>query len=282
MNAVLDSRTEPRAIVHRTRGDTHGPITRLVSPGDLGELIKPFVFLDLFQIPPSAGSLFGWHPHSGIATLTLIHGGATRYEETTGQKGLLNEGGVEWMRAGRGVWHTGTTVGPEVTTGFQLWVALPAELELAPSQSRYLSAKEVPSAGKARLILGSHQNAASVIQAPPGINYLDLKLESGESYYYQPPAAHQVAWLALSQGAVHVGEDVSAGELVIFEESEAGIAIQAKRSSRLVLGSAIKHPHPLVLGRHSVHTNAEALRAGKREIIRIGDELIAAGTIRQS
>ena len=35
--------TETRAIVHRTRGSTHGPITRLVSPGDLGQFLKPFV-----------------------------------------------------------------------------------------------------------------------------------------------------------------------------------------------------------------------------------------------
>jgi hypothetical protein len=26
-----------------------GPFTRLVSPGDIGELIKPFVFLDYFD-----------------------------------------------------------------------------------------------------------------------------------------------------------------------------------------------------------------------------------------
>jgi hypothetical protein len=36
-----------RRIVRRTRGQTRGPITRLMSPSDLGELIKPFVFLDL-------------------------------------------------------------------------------------------------------------------------------------------------------------------------------------------------------------------------------------------
>ena len=36
-----------RAIVNRTRGLKHGPITRLMSPSDLGEILKPFVFLDL-------------------------------------------------------------------------------------------------------------------------------------------------------------------------------------------------------------------------------------------
>ena len=35
-----------RAIVQRTRGQTHGPVTRLMSPSDFGEILKPFVFLD--------------------------------------------------------------------------------------------------------------------------------------------------------------------------------------------------------------------------------------------
>jgi redox-sensitive bicupin YhaK (pirin superfamily) len=103
MNAMLQSPREVRAIVHRTRGQTHGPITRLVSPSDLGGLIKPFVFLDLFKIPASGEPLFGWHPHSGIATLTLVQEGATSYEETTGQKGVLRAGGVEWMRLFDGI-----------------------------------------------------------------------------------------------------------------------------------------------------------------------------------
>ncbi|GKT22443.1 hypothetical protein [Acidovorax sp. SUPP3334] len=45
---VAEPASRARAIVHRTRGTTHGPITRLMSPGDLGEWLKPFVFLDLF------------------------------------------------------------------------------------------------------------------------------------------------------------------------------------------------------------------------------------------
>ncbi len=280
MSAALQSPVKARAIVHRTRGQTHGPITRLVSPSDLGELIKPFVFLDLFNIPAIGEPLFGWHPHSGIATLTLIHEGATSYEETTGQKGVLSAGSVEWMRAGRGVWHTGSSVGAETTKGFQLWIALREQLELAPSQSRYLSAEEVPMAGTARVILGTYGGASSAIAAPPGINYLDVQLKAGERWNYRPPAGHEVAWLAVSQGVVRVGEPVSAGELVIFEESGADLAIHAESAARLVLGSAIKHPHPLVMGRYSVHTSAEALRAGKREIVRIGSELAAAGIIR--
>jgi len=159
MNAALQSPRTARAIVHRTRGQTHGPITRLVSPSDLGELIKPFVFLDLFNLRASGEPLFGWHPHSGIATLTLIHEGATSYEETTGQKGMLRAGSVEWMRAGRGVWHTGTPMGPQTTTGFQLWIALPAQLELAPSQSRYLAATDSGDLRESRRHIECHRCA---------------------------------------------------------------------------------------------------------------------------
>ena len=280
MSAVLQNSATARAIVHRTRGRTHGPITRLVSPSDLGGIIKPFVFLDLFEVPASREPLFGWHPHSGIATLTVVHEGAFSYEETTGRKGILSAGGVEWMRAGRGVWHTGASAGEATTKGFQLWIALPEQLEHAPAQSRYLSAAEVPAAGSSRVILGAHAGASSVIPAPEGINYLDLQLKAGERWSYRPPAGHDVAWLAVSQGEVRAGEPVSAGELVVFEESAADVVIQAESAARLVLGSAVKHPHELVTGRYSVHTSPAALRAGEWEIRRIGSQLAAAGVIR--
>jgi redox-sensitive bicupin YhaK (pirin superfamily) len=280
MSAVLQSAAVARRVAHRTRGHTHGPITRLVSPSDLGELIKPFVFLDFFELPAGGEPLFGWHPHSGIATLTVVQEGATSYEETTGQKGVLSAGGVEWMRAGRGVWHTGSSVGGMSTKGFQLWIALPEEIELAPSQSRYLSAEEVSTAGPARVILGDYAGATSTIPAPAGINYLDVELKGGERWSYRPPLGHEVAWLAMSQGEVHAGVRVSAGELVIFEESGADIEIHAKSAARFVLGSAVKHPHPLVTGRYSVHTTPAALRAGELEIRRIGSQLAATGVIR--
>ena len=64
--------TGTRSIIHRTLGQTEGRITRLVSPGDLGEMLKPFVFLDLFDNGGKPSRGFGLHPHSGIATLTYV------------------------------------------------------------------------------------------------------------------------------------------------------------------------------------------------------------------
>jgi redox-sensitive bicupin YhaK (pirin superfamily) len=278
MSAVLKARDAARAIVLRTRGQRHGPITRLVSPSDIGEFIKPFVFLDLFDISEATAPAFGWHPHSGIATITVLHAGAIEYQESTGAKGVLLANGIEFMRAGGGVWHTGAAL--QKAKGFQLWIALPEELENSPSQSHYLSADQVPEHKPARVILGSYGGAKSPILSPPGINYLDVQLAAGERWTYEPPLDHEVAWLAVSEGILSAPEPMAAGELIVFEQSREAIVIQADTASRFVLGSAVKHPHDLVLGHYSVHTSHAALAAGESQIQRIGNQLVAAGLLR--
>ena len=98
------------AVRYMTRGTTRGPITRLVSPSDLGAVMKPFVFLDLAIFDGRSGRMRleeFWHPHSGIATVTVALDGAIRAVDTTGADVVLPAGGIEWMRAGNGVWHTG-------------------------------------------------------------------------------------------------------------------------------------------------------------------------------
>ena len=266
---VTEPAAAPRAIALRTRGNTHGPITRLVSPGDVGELLKPFVFLDLFSLQPGGFGGFGWHPHSGIATVSVILEGATTYEETTGAKGVLAAGAVECMRAGGGVWHTGGLNGTERVQGYQLWVALPSEQEQAPAASQYLQAEAVPAEGPYRVILGSYGNAHSPISALTGMNYLVVDLKAGEHWQYQPPAGHTVAWLAVHAGKLLTPEPVVAGELVVFEASNSALSLVAEGPTSFVLGSAIPHPHELVLGRYSVHTSSAALARGEAKIMDI-------------
>ena len=96
-----------RRIARRTRGHASGPITRLISPSDFGKLLKPFVFLDLFDNNGVSFGGVGLHPHSGIATLTYIAEGSVSYEDPTGATGVVTAGGVEWMQAGGGMWHGG-------------------------------------------------------------------------------------------------------------------------------------------------------------------------------
>jgi redox-sensitive bicupin YhaK (pirin superfamily) len=278
-NKETGSSLKVKGISHRTMGTSHGHITRLVSPSDVGEMIKPFVFLDSFASDPAVGPNFGFHPHSGIATVTLIFSGEYNYEETTGAEGVLSAGSVEFMRASGGVWHNGRPLGTELIKGFQLWLALPPELESAASTSQYLAADEVVSEGPSRVIIGQHGGVSSPLPAPPGINYLDVQLNDGEEWTYRLPDDHEVSWLALHDGQLKVPDLLEERELVVFGESGREVRVQAVGKTRFILGSAVKHKHELVLGRNSVHTSREALASGVQEIKRIGEELRLAGRL---
>jgi redox-sensitive bicupin YhaK (pirin superfamily) len=261
----------PRKIIRRTRGNRHGPITRLMSPGDLGQVLKPFVFLDLFDMEKSSFPAIGLHPHSGIATVSYLFEGSVRYEDTTGATGVLPAGGVEWFKAGHGAWHGGGPGDTGRARGFQLWLALPPDHELGPVENVYLAPDAVARNGPARVLVGTHGGATSSLNAPASLNYLAVRLRAGESWRYQPASDHTVGWVSPSTGRIRVPESVEAGELAIFEPSNDAIDVYAKTDAEFVLGSAVPHPYDLVLGRYSVHTSAATLRAGEQRISEIHD-----------
>ena len=271
-----------RKVVHRTRGYGHGPITRLMSPSDLGEQLKPFVFLDLFEADMRglAGSM-PVHPHSGIATVTVFTEGDVTFDDPVAGHGAIGYGGLEWARAGIGMWHGKelSAGSSPVVQGFQLWIALPPELERAEPEGQYLDAQQVPRTGPARLVVGAYETATSPVRAPRGINYLLVTLKPGERWNYQPPAVHTVGWVAVAKGALSGSERLSHGELGIFEANEAPITLAGAEGAgaTFVLGSAVPHPYELHLGAYSVHTSADALAAGERNLRALKTRLDARG-----
>jgi redox-sensitive bicupin YhaK (pirin superfamily) len=271
-----------RKVVHRTRGYRQGPIARLMSPSDLGEQLKPFVFLDLFEadMRALAGSM-PVHPHSGIATVTVFTQGDVTFDDPIAGHGTIGYGGLEWARAGIGMWHGKelSAGSSPVAQGFQLWIALPPELERAEPETQYLGADMTPSIGPARLIVGRYETAASPVRAPRGINYLLVTLKPGERWSYQPPAGHSVGWVAVGKGALSGSERLAHGELGIFDTSEAPIALAGDEGTgaTFVLGSAVPHPYELHMGAYSVHTSAEALAAGERNLRELQKRLDASG-----
>jgi redox-sensitive bicupin YhaK (pirin superfamily) len=279
MTALTQKAEEIRPIVHRTSGQAHGAFTRLASPSDLGERLKPFVFVDLFDTGGREFPGFGLHPHSGIATLTYIAEGSVSYEDTNGARGLLRAGGTEWMRAGHGVWHGGGAGEPGPARGFQLWVALPSHLELGPSVSVYQGANDLPIAGPARVLLGSYDGATSAIKTSSDINYMAVRLKAGQHWRHTPPSGHAVLWVAIGKGAVRTPKRIRHGELAIFAHCEDPVEFVANSDAEFMLGSAVPHPHDLVLGRYSVHTSGDALRKGEQRIREIQAELTREGRL---
>jgi len=269
----------PNRIIHRTRGRRHGPVTRLMSPGDLGQALKPFVFLDLVDADSASLSGFGLHPHSGIATLTHLFEGDVRYEDTTGATGYLPEGGVEWFKAAQGAWHGGGAGRSSRARGFQLWLALPPDQELGPVESLYQAPEEIASDGPARVLLGAHGGRASSLVGPSSTNYLAVRLKAGETWRCRRPADHTVAWVALGRGAVTTPERIETGELAVFGPGDDAITFHAESDAEFVFGSSVPHRHDLTLGYYSVHTSPTTLAAGERRIAEIGRQLKARGRL---
>jgi redox-sensitive bicupin YhaK (pirin superfamily) len=258
-----------RAIVTKTRGRPSGPVIRLMSPSDLGELLKPFVFLDFVEADLSVLDKFPVHPHSGIGTVTVVTKGEMLFNDPKGGVGAIRYGGLEWMRAGGGVWHGDEMKAGASNTvqGFQLWIALPPELESAPSLSQFIEAQFTPGVGPARVMIGEYAGAKSPALSPVGITYLLVTLDPGEQWTFTPPEGHAVAFLGVANGSLTADETVDAGELAAFEPGEIPIAIEAgSQGASFVIGSAVPHRHDLVLGYYSVHTSAAALAAGEARI----------------
>ena len=266
---------------------SHGPITRLVSPSDLGELLKPFIFLDYFNAQIEPGFGFPMHPHSGIATLTWQPNSDVAYQDTTGQHGTLKAGGLEWMNAGGGAWHKASLLGSGHATGFQLWVAMPPGVENGLSHGHYVPphavAQMAVAGGAVKVLLGSLQGpgetVTSAIESHQDMNYFVVQLEPGATWRYTPPPQHDVAFAVGFSGAPSVNGTTLRHTLAVLG-SHGGIDISAPDGPvQVLLGTAVKHDWDLVLGTSSVHTSQAALAKGLQTIRAIGAELRGAGTM---
>ncbi len=116
------------------------------------------------------------------------------------------------------------------------------------------------------------------------MNYLAVHLKAGERWNYQPPVGHTVLWTALGKGSVVVAnqpqqDELRQGELVAFKPSNTAMEFEAESDAEFVVGSAVPHNYDLVLGSHSVHTSAEALREAEARISAIQRRLIQQGRL---
>src|ERR1700690_4497304 len=178
------------------------------------------------------------------------------------------------MQAGGGVWHGGGP-GPHdgELRGFQLWVALAPPLELAPAHSQYVDAASIPTDEHTRVLLGSYRGVSSSIPYLTPVTFLQVSLRDRESWTYDPSQGHDIAWLAIATGRLRVGGTSLHREMAVFEEGGASIDVVADGSVEFVIGSAVKHPHPLVTGDYSVHTSRKTLALGEVGIGRVASTM---------
>lgn len=107
-------------------------LTRVIGQ-DLQRRLDPFLMLDHFASHDPKDYIAGFpnHPHRGFETVTYMVAGRMRHRDSAGNEGLLENGGVQWMTAGRGLIHSEMPEQSEGTMeGFQLWLNLPAKDKL--------------------------------------------------------------------------------------------------------------------------------------------------------
>jgi redox-sensitive bicupin YhaK (pirin superfamily) len=145
--------------------------------------------------------------------------GRMRHKDSAGHEGLLQNGGVQWMTAGRGLVHSEM---PEqeagVMEGFQLWLNLPGKDKLCTPWYRDIQSADIPefmtpSGVNVRVISGESQGPQDAVKGamyrpasafPSDPLYLDLHFPADGAAFSQRLAASHNAFIYVYRGTVEV------------------------------------------------------------------------------
>ena len=224
-------------------------LTRVLTH-DLQKRLDPFLMLDAFGSDEASDYIGGFpdHPHRGFETVTYMLTGRMRHHDSAGNSGLLQDGGVQWMTAGKGVIHSEM---PEQEngrmSGFQLWLNLPSKQKMCEPWYKDIQSDSIPEVRLdngilIRVIAGSsHQTKGAVERQITEPLYLDIHFPKGGITTFEEfiPRDHN-AFIYVYKGDVVVGEDgethiVNSEEMAILSNDSDYLKINAGNDARLIL-----------------------------------------------
>ena len=248
-------------------------IARLVGTPAL-QTLDPFLMLDHFDSADAADYLAGFpdHPHRGFETVTYMLEGRMRHADNRGHSGVIETGGVQWMRAGRGIVHSEM---PEQQAGrmrgFQLWVNLPARLKMTEPGYQEFGAErmglEARDGGvELHVIAGSTSRgtAGPVSASHVDARYFDVVLPAGTSFEESIPADH-AAMLVVYEGSLAVAQSaspVAALAVAVLGDGDRVVARAPGAPARFLLIAGKPIGEPIAWGGPFVmNTRAEIMQA---------------------
>ena len=211
---VTRARSVERLVTGQATSDGAGVKLTRVLTQPLQRRLDPFLMLDAFGSDRADDYIAGFpdHPHRGFETVTYMIAGRMRHRDSAGHEGLLENGGVQWMTAGRGVIHSEIPQQEEgLMEGFQLWLNLPARDKLCAPWYRDFTADELPrfvteEGVEVTVIAGeSHGVVGAVTRESTAPLYLDLQLPAGASFTQTLPAGHN-AFVYVYRGELTLGD----------------------------------------------------------------------------
>jgi len=252
---VTLSRSVERLVAGQATSDGAGVKLNRVLTQNLQHRLDPFLMLDAFGSDNPNDYIAGFpdHPHRGFETVTYMIAGRMLHRDSAGHEGLLQNGGVQWMTAGKGVIHSEIPQQQEgVMEGFQLWLNLhSSEKMMAPWYRDFQNAdlpKLVTPQGVAVTVIAgeSHGVQGAVTRQITQPLYLDLHLPGGARFEQPLPAGHN-AFVYVYRGEVTVaGKLVPAQRMAVLanDARSDGVVIEAGADARVLLiaGKPLKEP----------------------------------------
>jgi redox-sensitive bicupin YhaK (pirin superfamily) len=246
---------------------------------DLQRRLDPFLMLDIFGSDRPDDYIAGFpdHPHRGFETVTFMLEGRMRHRDSAGNEGLLENGGVQWMTAGRGVIHSEM---PEQEDGrmegFQLWLNLPASEKMCAPWYRDIPAGELPafttqSGALVQVLAGhSHEIAGAVQREATQVLYLDIDLPEGSEFVQPLPVSHN-AFVCVYRGEMGIADHGSSaatalqrGQMAILGNDPVadGVRLVSRTGGKAILVSGKPLNEPIAqYGPFVMNTQAEIHQA---------------------
>ncbi|MEC9315100.1 MAG: pirin family protein [Pseudomonadota bacterium] len=218
-------------------------------------MLDPFLMFDAFGSDRPQEYLAGFppHPHRGFETVTYMLAGKMRHEDSAGNQGLIETGGVQWMTAGRGIIHSEMPEQEQgLLAGFQLWVNLPAAEKMSEPRYQERTVEEIPveshdSGIRIKVVAGQTDKGTKGVIDNPYVNplYLHVNLPADRSFE-QHVADGDNSFIYVIDGQIIIGDKqrpLKAGQLGVLEQGEV-VRLSTETGSEflLVSGQPLKEP----------------------------------------
>lgn len=196
-------------------------------------MVGPFVFIDHMGptvITENNYLEIGQHPHIGLSTLTYLFEGEILHNDSIGTVQKITPGAVNFMTAGSGVVHTERTPEelrngvPHTVHGFQIWVALPKDLEDMAPAFQHVTADSLPSwnlkGTSFKLIAGKMHSYESPLKVYSDLFLLEIKSVERDSLSLHEHLKGEIG-ICVVKGAIEACDEIiEAGNLLVTKDND--------------------------------------------------------------
>jgi redox-sensitive bicupin YhaK (pirin superfamily) len=212
-------------------------------------MVGPFIFLDHLgptQIGPGHYKDIGQHPHIGLSTLTYLLEGEIMHRDSLGTVQRVVPGTVGWMTAGKGIVHTERTPhdlrdgGKYSLHGFQIWVALPDQLEDMDPEFSFTRKEQLPTWTQQgihfKLIAGKGYQKESPVPVYCHLFLLEVRSEAKAAFDIHENLTGEIGVFVVEGYIEACGQRIDQRSMLVSKKENACKLVIGENTTLLVLG----------------------------------------------